>query len=496
MVYDSEYVVLDESNAMKIVNEAYFGKTKEVLAIEQAVHDLREPYLIDRLDHNLNINTYTPKIKHDPNRMKLQQAICDAFGFEDALIEVQSTAMPNFGTYAASSCIDLGSKKLKNALKSSKSGFRYDKSAKILFNMQMNTGILLDSDITDAEITAGILHEIGHNFSPAISRGVYATSMFPAITWVSLMVAYITDRMISGIYDRGRSTIGQDISDIVYSALINTNVGHKVKSAVDYFVHDAAKTISRECPAIGVMLGGASTAVSIVIAAIQAVMSFMSSLIPIRYSWLPMNALHRILRGITRPTGYEDEKFADAFASSYGYGAELNSFLVKLREYKYSLGAIDQYMPVYSAMVAVYQLPFIAVLNALDEHPSDAARADHTIRQLKRELAEDKTLKPSTRKKIEQDIKNIENMYDYHQNVMKGLPKGSDVHKLYQQTMFKILGGDIRGKFVATHVSDDIDKAYAATRESVDVWDNKEHIGMIKENTDMMKNRFKDLMNF
>ena len=102
----------------------------------------------------------------------------------------------------------------------------------------------------------------------------------------------------------------------------------------------------------------------------------------------------------------------------------------------------------------------------------------------------------ATKKKIEKDINDIEALYDYHNNKLEKLPKGSDVHKLYQQTMYNILGGDIRGKFVATHVSDDIDKAYAQTRESFDVYDNKERIGMIKENTDMMKDKFKNLMNF
>ena len=78
---------LNESNAMQIVNEAYFGKTKEVLAIEQAVHDLRAPYIKD-YDHTLNMDTYTPRINRDPNKQKLQEAICDAFGFSDALFQI------------------------------------------------------------------------------------------------------------------------------------------------------------------------------------------------------------------------------------------------------------------------------------------------------------------------------------------------------------------------------------------------------------------------
>lgn len=493
MVYDSEYVVLDESNAMKIVNEAYFGKTKEVLAIEQAVHDLRAPYIQD-INQNFNINTYTPKINRDPNKRKLADAICNAFGFTDALIQVQSTAIPNFGTESNSYCIDIGSKKLKRSLKSSKSGFRYDTSADIVFSVIMPTGILVDSDITDAEITAALLHEVGHNFAPAISRGVYATSMFPAITWVSLLVAQLAETVLRG--GNIEYTSMDTISSIITGAIYQTNIGHKIRSDIDYAVTDISQQIGQQCPGIAMLIGGGVTLKNMVVSAIQSIIFAIRSLHFPSYLLLPINALLKVVQGIAKPSGYEDEKFADAFASSYGYGAELNSFLDKFNDYVYSVGSLDKYVPVFSAIKEVYMLPFTIVLSSLDEHPSDAARASHTIKQLKRELANDKSLKPATRRKIEEDIKNIESLYEYHQNTMEGLPKGSDVKRLYQRTMFKVFGGDIRGKFVGTHVSDDIDKAYAATRESIDVWGNKERIGIIKENTDMMKSKFKDLMNF
>ena len=493
MIYDNECVVLDESNAMKIVNEVYFGKTKEVLAIEQAIHDLRAPYVQD-INQNFNINTYTPKINRDPNKRKLADAICNAFGFTDALIQIQSTAIPNFGTESNSDCIDIGSKKLKRSLKSSKSGFRYDTSADIVFSVTMPTGILVNPDLTDAEITAALLHEVGHNFAPTISRGVYATSMFPAITWVSLLVAELAETVLRG--DSIEYTSINAVSNIITGAILQTNIGHKVRSDIDYAVTDVSQQINKQCPGIAMLIGGYMTLKSMVISAIQSLILAINSLYFAPYLLLPINALIKTIRNIARPSGYEDEKFADAFATSYGYGIELNSFLDKFNDYMYSVGSLDQYVPVFSAIKEVYMLPFTIVLSSLDEHPTDAARASHTIDQLKRELANDKSLKPATKKKIEEDIKNIENLYEYHQDTMKRLPKGSDVKRLYQQTIFKIFGGDIRGKFIGTHVSDDIDKAYAATRESIDVWDNKERIGMIKENTDMMKNKFKDLMDF
>lgn len=487
--YDS-HTYLTESNAMQIVNEVYFGKTKEVLAIEQAVHNLRAPYIVEGVDQNLNINTYTPKINMDTNKRKLEEAICDAFGFSDALIEISATAMPMFGTESSSYCIDISSKKMRNALRSTNKGFKYDKHANIVFVMCCPTGILVSNKITDAEITAGILHEIGHNFSPAISRGVYATAMFPAITWVSLMIANILQNSILGVDNPVYAV------DYITAALKQTNIGHKIRSGLDKAITDIGNDINKQCPAIITLIGGAMTVKNMIESAIYAVMLAVNSLSFPSYAIIPLNALLRAINIITKPTGYEDEKFSDAFATSYGYGHELNLFLDKIREYNYSIGAFDQYVPVFSALKEVYMLPFTIVMGAIDEHPSDAARAKHTINQLKRELANNKSLDSATKKKIQQDIKNIEDLCDYHQNAIKGLPKGSDIYKAYKQIMYKVLDGDIRGKFIATHVSDDIDKAYAQTRESFDVYDNKERIGIIKENTDMMKDKFKNLMNF
>ena len=65
--------------------------------------------------------------------------------------------------------------------------------------------------------------------------------------------------------------------------------------------------------------------------AIYAVILAINSLSFPSYAIIPLNALLRAINIITKPTGYEDEKFSDAFATSYGYGHELNLFLDKIR---------------------------------------------------------------------------------------------------------------------------------------------------------------------
>lgn len=501
MVYDSEYVVLDESNAMKIVNEAYFGKTKEVLAIEQAVHDLRAPYIQD-INQNFNIHTYLPTIDADPNHKKLCDAICDAFGFGDAIISIHNTAVPLMSTNSTSMCIDLSTRDMKRSYlqASTKNGFKYNKKSDIIFVMSIPTGMLVSKDFTDAEITAAILHEVGHNFAPAMSRGMAAYNVFPIVPYISLTVSSLANLLIPDINcNRGidnPNVAVSTMSTIATSAILNSNKGHKIRKNIDDYVDKAMDTVAKKYPglvkAYGLTRGGIALAMSIL-------RSYGKSLLVLllQYPLAPITIAKTLASRIAKPLGYENEKFADAFATSYGYGEELTSFLVKINSYQSDFADIiyDE-IPFVSALKEAYMLPLNTVINAIDEHPSDAARAKATVKYLQREIATNKTMKSSTKKKLQEEINNIEKIYDIHESSIKGLPKGSDVKLLYQKIMYNLLDGDIRGKFVATHVSDDIDKAYAATRESVDVWDNKERIGIIKENTDMMKNKFKDLMNF
>lgn len=500
MIYDSECTVLDESNAMKIIAEAYFGKTKEVLAIEQAVHDLRKPYIQHGINQNFNVHTYLPTIESDSNLGKLCDAISDAFGFGDTIINIKGGATMSIGTMSNSMCIDLSSGKLRGDLRASKNGFKYDKKSDIIFVVDIPAGVLVSEDFTDAEITAAILHEVGHNFSPAISRGMRAYNAIPIVPYISLVVSEVAKLLIPNMngdrgVDRPAEVIGS-VAGVATIAIVHNNQSHRIMKDFDAVIKRAIEDVNKKYPWIvksfGLAKGGVALALSIL-------KSYSKSLVFLLFTYplAPITIANALAKRIAKPFGYEDEKFADAFAASYGYGEELASFLNKFNSYQNDFGDyIYDAIPFASALKEVYLLPLTIVLNGIDEHPNNAARAKSTVKQLQREIATNKTMKSSTKKKLQEQIDNIEKIYDIHENSMKGLPKGSDVKLLYQKIMYNLLDGDIHGKFSGTHISDDIDAAYAATRESIDVWGNKERIGIIKENTDMAKNVFKELMDF
>lgn len=474
-------------DAYTTLNEAYFGKTKDVLEIEKIIHDWRAPYLSD-ISPAININTYSLQIDGDPNHDKLNKAICNAFGFYDCITNVKCNVTPNLATNPTSLCIDLSSKKLRKSLKASSKGFRYSEKDEIIFSMMIPTGILIDSQFSDAEITAGILHEIGHNFSPAISRNIYDIGRLPILSWYSILVATVCESVLQGA---DPDTIGQIVTQVISLAINSTNTMHKYSIEIGKIM----KEMLKDCPALGIIFGMGKIsmdAITDILSNISMLKSIMR--LPTLYLTLPFKMVFSAIGMIAKPMGYEDERFSDTFAASYGYGYELNSFLDKLNNYDTSLVKYTMtQIPFVDALYTVYTLPYQVVISSLDEHPTRAARAYNTIKYLEDEIKRDKNMNAATKKKMLRDIKNINDIYDYNTKVIDGLPQGSDVKKTYQKVIYNTINGDIKHNILGRHVADDIDKVYNMKKESMDVYDTKERAQALRETTDAQKKLFSDL---
>ena len=66
------------------LNEAYFGKTEDVLKIEKAVGSIRKKFGTG--DNVTNFNTWKSTIPNSIEERNLRNAIADAFGFSDVCI--------------------------------------------------------------------------------------------------------------------------------------------------------------------------------------------------------------------------------------------------------------------------------------------------------------------------------------------------------------------------------------------------------------------------
>ena len=81
-------------------NEAYFGKTKDLLEIENLIQDLRDKYGTGRDVSTLNIGF--GEVESDPLWKKIQNLFCDEFGFTSCYMTMTRTVSPNAWTYPIS----------------------------------------------------------------------------------------------------------------------------------------------------------------------------------------------------------------------------------------------------------------------------------------------------------------------------------------------------------------------------------------------------------
>ncbi len=161
-----------------LLQEAYFGKQKELIQIENLFNILRK---------NLS-----PKQQYDLSKVKailkskelekIERLFAQLFGFNEVFIEIIDLggqynlfATPKLPAKYAEKIFNKGelvsTKEVYDSIKLTNRGYFIDKSR---FPLDIYIGICIpaffDKNLTDEELTAAILHEIGHHLYDIISK--------------------------------------------------------------------------------------------------------------------------------------------------------------------------------------------------------------------------------------------------------------------------------------------------------------------------------------
>lgn len=151
------------NEAVQFVNEVYVGKTPTLEKIENQIGLIRRN--LNRFD-DFDSNKETQAL----NRLFEQQ-----FGMDVFALHMDYHKEMDAWTWALSSHIDI----IKNVDFSKwitadrKDGFRFKPKNGFCISANVSYGILGNPDLTDAEVVAIILHEIGHNFADFLDNKVY-----------------------------------------------------------------------------------------------------------------------------------------------------------------------------------------------------------------------------------------------------------------------------------------------------------------------------------
>ena len=357
------------------VNEAYFGKTENLIKLEKAIGELRATYSFKR-DY-----TATPEIK------KIEKIVKDQFGMDYFSLNIIPQNIPNAFTYTIGSRFDIikEDKLTKMVVADQKTGYHFRAGNGFVIVVAIYGGVLADPKFTDAEIVAVLLHEIGHNFADVISKDIkVANYEFYETYW-----AVVALRAIMSL----GSTLIADIA-----GWFDNQNKHQVK------VKEKEKEKGK-LAGFFAFVNGKITDFAFNWEVFKA--SLFGGLIG---SVIGQKELDKAGKEgqdyMKKEASRQNEVIADKFAAIYGYGAEQVTALSKLTLTMLPGQEVLSKLP-YGNVLLKYSAELNKDSFKYDCHPNLIQRANTMIESLKFELNK-KNLDPEMRKIIEKQIKEME----------------------------------------------------------------------------------------
>lgn len=423
------------------LNEAYFGKTKELLAAEQQLDKFRNKY-IEKYVLNMKVNS-------DPDLLKFDRMMEDIFGFGCFTLHIHNESIANAFTLP----IDYRYDTKPNTIIADEHGFKFKKDMEYSCILGVYSGIIFNPNFTTPEVMSIILHEIGHNFNSSINKpsgimiGFYKTvSFISGLLSGSILQLYSNTNSYRKLVDKtGKKWREQEIMPVVVYDFF-MQIGNFIKAGVNTF-----NDLVRVCSMGTLTL---LTAIS-------------NGLLTIYYNIThPIEFMNKLFNKKTR---YNSELSADNFVTMYGYGGELSSALAKIGDKEGAssstvMKAFDS-IPVVSTLMHFTEAPVIILFGALDEHPNDVSRVKDQMELLKRELSKN-DIDPKMKHVIEQDIKACEEALNYLTDISGAMNDPYLYRKFYNKFMTHVnLKDKLIGGKASKNKFEEYDKAFKRASE-------------------------------
>ena len=390
---------VNEINRIKLINEAYYGK-KPVEEIEKAIHNIRTAFYHD---HNITIHTTKEGIE-------LENAIKKVFGFNtisvywDRYNEIGPFTIPQakLATY-------ISYKKKKEPIPFKQQNGYYDKDSVINVVISMPTSAFdAERGLTDGEITAILLHEIGHCFDYStayiISEGFMIIKMVNDITQLILRGGLETT---AGILNISSKALGM----LIKSNTLAKKIYMEVNMLETY--------IANRVPIIGAFLD----LISKILRTVKVIKGLAGNTINLFMRFFPFLVSIPFVRLSIFFSGYK-ETYADSFATTYGYSTELISGLEKISYDFASLPAIPD-NPISKVIIDVNLTEQEFIATCYGGHGTNQERLNKAIRNLEKSL-DDPAIPRKLKAQIKDDLKELNKL----NNEMIGLtstPNGDKV---------------------------------------------------------------------
>lgn len=424
------------------LNEAYFGKTKELLAAEQQLDKFRNKYLSKYI-----MNT---RVNSDPDLLEFDRMMEKIFGFGCFTMHIHNSSEAQCITMPIDYRYDYGNP--SNNLIADERGYKFKPQFDYACLLGIYSGLIFNPEFTTPEIMSIVLHEIGHNFYSSINKpnGVlvnFYTNVIYFISCLSITSPIVLANVIKNTnnYRKLMDKTGKQMRE------------NNSMPVVVYDVFVQVMDIVKECQgsitnAIRIISLGTYTMYSAIINGIHNILR---------------NPLGTILKPFTLKLYYGSEQAADNFATMYGYGGELSTALTKLGSRKGNssstvIGKFDD-VPVLSTIMHITEAPVEILLTLFDEHPNSVARVKDQMALLERELSKE-DMDPKMVQYIKADLKECREALDVLIDCSEGIKDPYIAQKFYNKMAYD--GNNFKGKiFGSKHKFEEYDKAFKRASE-------------------------------
>lgn len=381
-------------SVLPIDEATFFGRNKEILKAQDVIEDLIKIARNDRV--GVLSNQFTAK------QLELAETLRSAFGFKSfsinsSIIDLCPFTLLAFGGTFGCTLVHARIFKAKIALtgKTTKysnidshhQAIKFTDAAN--YTMRMFIGPQMFQDygeysFTSGELLAIFLHEIGHNFDIGPVRNIrdITLDVLSVITAADIL-AYIRDAVIlseglmltTDFIDAKAPKALKDSLTLLYNSV--SVLLEPLKGV--YSVYTTFLNFGLCCIYFGLLL-----------------------------SKVPLNIAKAALQ-------YDSEKYADTFATAYGYGAELASALLKASHIRIKGGVSKPTQDILDNAKFFLTLPVNLIYFYADEHPHSTARALNNMAYLKacRNTIKDPVLLKEFDEQIEELGKVIDNTKKY-----------------------------------------------------------------------------------
>lgn len=400
---------------ISILNEAYYGKKPEFAKIEKLLE------IIIQRCYNIRDGGDDIKINNSKELKEIESLFKKAFGMGEMHITfyTYSLMMGTAGVNAFTMSSFLSYFKEKRNGKE-----RIDDD--LVCNVWVDTRLVTECKLTPGEVMAVILHELGH---------CYNASLFALLAKIPLGLRLFRGPNGYFIEVDPLSAIQSIISRILYNEIIG----------LPKLLNEADKQIQILIEKNKYIARFITNAIRIInnFSGLKRIFTIYSpyqfSIVGLYYSLQSKSIF-----------GYSDEKFADSFATAYGYGKETISVQHKFQQQEYNVVKnVGEKIPILNIGIDFVKTVNMISIVPMDPHPDYAIRMQSQLNKLKRDL-KDPNLDPKVKKEL---LANIKEMEDYVNDVVfsteENLKKGRVFSLLYNHVMMKVFNGkaDIREIF-------------------------------------------------